>query len=150
MADTMLQKLCKQIQHYRLWAVPLQSVESRLGRTGEKWIGQQGNWREAGPLGFRLLRSISSLAWPSWGTARSLTTLIVVLCFGDHRTKEMLGVVGSKLVWPVSNFAQQLPTTYNNMQQDVQTDVKCDIQQCWEMLANNVRLPFKTRRKLAD
>ena len=62
---------------------------------------------------------------------------IVVLCFGDHRTKEMLGVVGSKLV-SVSNFAQQLPTTYNNMQQDVQTDVKCDIQQCWEMLANNV------------
>ena len=45
---------------------------------------------------------------------------IVVLRFGDHRTKEMLGVVGS-------NFAQQLPMTYNNMQQDVQTDAKCDI-----------------------
>ena len=34
---------------------------------------------------------------------------IVALRFGDHRTKEMLGVVGSK-VWPVSNFAQQHAT----------------------------------------
>ena len=30
---------------------------------------------------------------------------IVALRFDDHETKEMLGVVGSK-VWPVSNFAQ--------------------------------------------
>ena len=41
-------------------------------------------------------------------------------------------------VWPVSNFAQQLPTTRNNMQQGVQTDATCNIQQCWELLANNV------------
>ena len=39
---------------------------------------------------------------------------IVVLRFSDHRTKEMLGVVGSKF-WPVSNFAQQLPKTCNKM-----------------------------------
>ena len=39
---------------------------------------------------------------------------IVVLCFGDHGTKEMLGVAGSKL-WPVSNFEQQLPTTCNRV-----------------------------------
>ena len=38
----------------------------------------------------------------------------------------MVEVVGSH-VWPVSNFAQQLPMTYNNIQQDVQTDAKCDI-----------------------
>ena len=41
---------------------------------------------------------------------------IVALRFGDHVTKGMLGVVGSN-VFPVSNFAQQLP-----MQQGVQTD----------------------------
>ena len=29
-------------------------------------------------------------------------------------------------------------TTSNNMQQGVQTDVTCNIQQCWELLANNV------------
>ena len=49
----------------------------------------------------------------------------------------MLGVAGSK-VWPVSNFAQQLPPTRNNMQQGVQTDATFIIQQCWELLANSV------------
>ena len=29
-------------------------------------------------------------------------------------------------------------TTSNNMQQGVQTDATCNIQQCWELLANNV------------
>ena len=29
-------------------------------------------------------------------------------------------------------------TTPNNMQQGVQTDAKCNIQHCWEFLANNV------------
>ena len=32
-------------------------------------------------------------------------------------------------VWPVSNFVQQLLTTSNNMQQGVQTDAVCNIQQ---------------------
>ena len=36
-------------------------------------------------------------------------------------------------VWPVSNFAQQLPTT-RNMQQGVPTDATCNIQQCWVRL----------------
>ena len=54
---------------------------------------------------------------------------IVALRFGDHGTKEMLGVVGWK-IWPVSNFAQQRATTSNNMQQGVQTDATCNIQQC--------------------
>ena len=48
---------------------------------------------------------------------------IVGLRFGDQGTKEMLRVVDSK-VWPVSNFAQQLLTTRNNMQHGVQTDEK--------------------------
>ena len=59
---------------------------------------------------------------------------IVARRFGDHGTKEILGVVGWKL-WPVSNFAQQHPTTWNRA---VQTDATCNIQQCWELLANNV------------
>ena len=62
---------------------------------------------------------------------------IVALRFGDHGTKEMLGVVGWK-VWPVSNFAQQHAITSNNMQQGAQTDATCNIQQCWKLLANNV------------
>ena len=32
---------------------------------------------------------------------------------------------------------QQLPTTRNNMQQGVETDATCSIQQCWELLAGN-------------
>ena len=58
---------------------------------------------------------------------------------------KMLGVVAPVCmelkgwtVWPVSNFAQQLPTTRNNMQQGVQTDATCNIQQCWKLLANTV------------
>ena len=58
---------------------------------------------------------------------------IVVLRFGDHGTKEMFGVVGSKS-WPVWNFAQN----DNKMRRGVQTDVTCSIHQCWESLANNV------------
>ena len=61
----------------------------------------------------------------------------VALRFGDHGTKEMLGFVASK-GWLVSNFAQQLITTCNNMQQGVQTDATCSIQQGWELLDNNV------------
>ena len=39
---------------------------------------------------------------------------IAALRLGDQGTKEMLGVVGSK-GWPVSNFVQQLPTTFNRV-----------------------------------
>ena len=48
-------------------------------------------------------------------------------------TKEKLGVVGWK-VWPVSNFAQHHATTSNNVQQGVQTDATCNIQQCFVRL----------------
>ena len=43
-----------------------------------------------------------------------------------------------KKILPVSNFAQQLPTTRKNMQQSVKTDATRTIQQYWELLANNV------------
>ena len=48
--------------------------------------------------------------------------------------KKCWGVVSSK-VWPVSNFAQKLPITRNNMQQGVPT---CNIQHCWGLLVDNV------------
>ena len=53
---------------------------------------------------------------------------------------KLLGVVASVR----SHVAKSLtgfklcPTTPNNKQQGVQTDATCDIQQCWELLANNV------------
>ena len=53
---------------------------------------------------------------------------IVALRLDDHGTKEMLGV--EKFDW--------FQTLRNNMQQGVQTDATCNIQQCWELLANNV------------
>ena len=39
-----------------------------------------------------------------------------------------------------STFAQQLPTTRNNMQQGVQTDAICNIQQCWSRWPTMLRL----------
>ena len=80
----------------------------------------------------------NELAWPQqcWKSCANGSN-IVALRFSDHGTKEMLGVVAWK-VWPVSNFLQQHATTSKNMQQGVQTDATCNIQQCWELLANNV------------
>ena len=77
-------------------------------------------------------------AWPQqcWKSCANGSN-IVALCFGDHGTKEMLGVVGWN-VWRVSNFAQQHVTAFNNMQRGVQMDTTCKIQQCWELLVNNV------------
>ena len=46
--------------------------------------------------------------------------------------------------------AQQLPTTRDNMQQGVQTDATCNIQQCWELLACNVASVFKGLKKHCD
>ena len=40
-----------------------------------------------------------------------------------------------------SNFAQQHATTSNNMQQGVQTDATCNIQQCWSCWPTMLR-PF--------
>ena len=72
----------------------------------------------------------NSCAWPKqcWKSCANRPN-IVTLRFGDHRTKQMLGVVSSKFS-PVSNFAQQVPTTRSNMQQGGQTDATCNIQQC--------------------
>ena len=92
---------------------------------------------------------LQSTAWLAWLAGShfmhtpngSNVVGLVALRFGDHGAKE-LGVVGLKN-WRVSNFAQQLPTTRNNMQQAEQTAATCNIQQCWKLLAKNVMLrPF--------
>ena len=50
----------------------------------------------------------------------------------------MLGVVASVFA-VLCKRMQQFPATRNNMQQrGLQTDATCSIQQCWELLANNV------------
>ena len=46
------------------------------------------------------------------------------------------------------NNMQQHATTCNNMQQGVQTDTTCNIQQCWELLANNVSFVFAGLKEL--
>ena len=52
---------------------------------------------------------------------------------GKQGTKEMLGC------WLTSLTSFKLcATTPNNMQQGVQMDATCNIQQCRELLANNV------------
>ena len=59
---------------------------------------------------------------------------VVALRFGDHGTKEMLGVAGSK-VWLVSNFAQQLPTTCNRVCKRPGRVTSKNVGSCWpEML----------------
>ena len=42
----------------------------------------------------------------------------------------------------VCKWIKQLPTNDNNMQQGVPMHPTCNIQQCWELLANNVQRPF--------
>ena len=49
--------------------------------------------------------------------------------FDDRETLEMLALVRSE-VWPVSNFIQQLPTSRNNTQHDVQTLATSWARQC--------------------
>ena len=63
------------------------------------------------------------------GKAMHYGSNIVGLRFGDHTKKEIFRVVSSKVLL-VSNFAQQLPTTRNNVQQSVQKDATYDNQQC--------------------
>ena len=60
---------------------------------------------------------------------RAVQTDPTVLCYASAIMKQ-------QKCWELlsPNFAQQLPTTRNNMQQVVQTDTICNIQQCWELL----------------
>ena len=53
-----------------------------------------------------------------------------------------LVIMEQKKCWEsLAEKFDQLQTLRNNMQQGVQTDATCDIQQCWELVANNVAGP---------
>ena len=89
-----------------------------------------------------------------WAFFSKHTTYQVFVCLklranrrnnSQHCWPTMLGVVASVFtqlkVWPVSNFAQQLPTTRNNMQQGVQRTqhvTSNNVGSCWPTLL----LPF--------
>ena len=100
----------------------------------------------AGHSEYGSIKVVKCLTWNK--KDQRLTEHIFVTLRANARNKSqncwptMMGVVASVCtwlnVWPVSNIAQQLPTTLNNIQQGVQTDSTCNIQQCWELLANNV------------
>ena len=100
----------------------------------------------AGHSEYGSIKIVKCLTWNK--KHQRLTEHIFVTLRANERNKSqncwatMMGVVTSVCtwlnVWPVSNFAQQLPTTLNNIQKGVQTDSTCNIQQCWELLANNV------------
>ena len=55
----------------------------------------------------------------------------------DPSTITKKRIVGSRWFKSLTGF-KLCATTRNNMQQDVQTDATCIIQQCRELLANNV------------
>ena len=71
------------------------------------------------------------------GRAVQLDPTLLRHASANTEQKKCWTVVGSKLQ-PVSNFAQKLSITRNNMQQGVQTDTTCNIQHRWELLADNV------------
>ena len=76
-----------------------------------------GNWNER--------------VWPQqrWRSCANGSN-IVALRFGDHATKQMLGVVGWN-VWPVSNFAQQHATTPNRVCKRMQHVTSNNVGSCW-------------------
>ena len=50
--------------------------------------------------------------------------------------KRNISGIAASVLAVVSKRMRQLPTTSNSMQQGVQTDAVCNIQQRWELLAN--------------
>ena len=81
--------------------------------------------------GFKFDSHLSTCPWPQqcWKSCANGSN-IVALRFGDHGTKEMLGVVGWK-VWPVSSLAQQLPTTCNRVCKRTQHVTSSNVGSCW-------------------
>ena len=74
-------------------------------------------------------RALPQQCWKSYANGSN----IVALRFGDHRTKEMLGVIGWN-VWPVSNFAQQHATTCNRVSQRTQHVTSNNAGSCWSTM----------------
>ena len=74
-------------------------------------------------------RALPQQCWKSYANGSN----IVALRFSDHRTKEMLGVIGWN-VWPVSNFAQQHATTCNRVSQRTQHVTSNNAGSCWSTM----------------
>ena len=73
---------------------------------------------------------------------RAVQTCPTLLCYASAITEqencwELLAAKFDRFQ-TLCNNTQQHATTSNNMQQGVQTDATCNIQQFWELLANNV------------
>ena len=79
----------------------------------------------------------SERAWPQqcWKSCANGSD-IVALRLSDHGKKKCWELLAEK--FDRFQTAQQHATTSKNMQQGVQTDATCNIQQCWELLVNNV------------
>ena len=107
------------------------------------------SWKRYHPYDFGDSSCAMRLRGPN-NVGRAVQTDPTLLC---HASAIMKQQKCWELLAP--NFAQQLPTTRNNMQQVVQTDVICNIQQCWELLPSNVAsvctglyVVFKCRKEL--
>ena len=75
-----------------------------------------------------LLGVVASVCRPLLIRTQQLPTLLAQQCW-DWLVNNNAPVCMVLKVWPVSNFAQQHATTSNKMQQGVQTDATCNIQQ---------------------
>ena len=70
----------------------------------------------------------------------TLCPLMVIITGKEFVTKtNRVMIMEQKKCWQLlAEKFDQFQTLRNNMQQEVQTDTTCNIQQCWELLANNV------------
>ena len=70
----------------------------------------------------------------------TLCPLMVIITGKEFVTKTNRGMImEQKKCWQLlAEKFDRFQTLRNNMQQEVQTDTTCNIQQCWELLANNV------------
>ena len=134
---SVLAMVCKRMQQQPTMLGVVASLLASVCKRTQKLPTMSGPamHREKDTTHMTLETMCNARAWPQqcWKSCANGSN-IVALRVGDHGTKEMLGVVGSK-VWPVSNFVQQPTTTYK-------TDVTCNIQQDCELLANNVTSVF--------
>ena len=83
----------------------------------------------------KIVTTFLECAWPQqcWKSCVNVSNF-VALPFSNHGTQEMLGICWFKS-WTSFKLCT---TTPNNMQQGMQMYVTCNIQPCWELLANNV------------
>ena len=70
----------------------------------------------------------------------TLCPLMVIITGKEFVTKtNRVMIMEQKKCWQLlAEKFDRFQTLRNNMQQEVQTDTTCNIQQCWELLANNV------------